>query len=527
MRVVRLSIRARLIALAGAGLIVFGSADTPRDARAQSMFPPQPGLTLERALALADARARKLNYIPGEVLIRFKKGVTGVGQQRALLALRSRPPVSAMRWLGEIALLKDPGQPNAHILAQQLSEQPEVMYAEPNYLYRKPVEREIASPPAAVGARPFLTPRPLFTPNDPDFQLQWNFARPALNMQAAWDLNEGGDPSVIVAVVDTGFTVNAQTITFPIPTGTGVVNAALPFAPSPQLPLARVRTPFDFAAFNSTNVIDFEGHGTHVTSTIAEITNNGANVAGMAFNVSIMPVKVCVGFWEVAIAFAQAGIGTRPPSDAGDCSVGDIIQGVNFAVQNGARVINISLGGGGQSLALRDALASAVANGTFVAVAMGNEFQDGNPTQFPAGFASPINGLMAVAALSRNLGRASYSSTGAHCEIAAPGGDFGVGGQAGLIFQTTLRQSDLSPFIAVPRFDRYDVTGFQGTSMASPHVAGLAALIISQNPSITPAAIEFLLRGTARDVGAEGRDQQTGFGMIEPTRAIRGQGIGR
>jgi serine protease len=234
---------------------------------------------------------------------------------------------------------------------------------------------------------------------------------------------------------------------------------------------------------------------------------------------------VCVGFWEVAIAFAQQGIGVRPPDDSGGCDNFDIIQGVRFAAENGARVINISLGGGGQSNALRDAIRDAVAQGAFVSIAMGNEFQDGDPPQFPAVFAGSINGAMAVAAINRNRNRAGYSSTGSHCEIAAPGGDF-TGGSAGLVFQTTINQSDIDDDIAVPRFDRYQLTGFQGTSMATPHVSGVAALVISQNPSITPAAVESLLRGTAEDLGAEGRDNQFGFGLVKAFNAVRGRGIG-
>jgi serine protease len=520
MRVTPLAARVRLLAAAAAAIILTVTAGAPVPVEAQARPSPGP-LTYDRVLAVRDARARGLNYIPGEVLIKFRKGVVANGHQRALNALRSRPSITALRWVGELALLRDSVEPNAHVLAKLLSAQPDVMYAEPNYIYTLPKERAFASRPFSTGARP------AFTPNDPDFNLQWNFGANVLNMRAAWDVNPGGDPDVIVAVVDTGITVDTLTLNLPIPTAGGIIVTPIPFAPSSQLPVDRFVTPFDFAVTNSPTVLDLDGHGTHVSSTIAELTDNGVGVAGVAFRVSIMPVKVCAQFWDIAIVDAASGDATRPPAGSGFCATSDIVAGVNHAVNNGARVINISLGGPGASNSLRDALANAVARGVFVSVAMGNEFNDGNPTSFPAGFADNIDGMVAVAAINRNKTRAGYSNTGPHCEIAAPGGDFAAAGAAGLIFQTTLNQDDNAFNIAIPRFDRHRLEGFQGTSMATPHVAGVAALIISQNRGISPAALERLLTGTAEDLGSPGRDNSFGFGLVKAFDATRGQGVGR
>jgi serine protease len=121
--------------------------------------------------------------------------------------------------------------------------------------------------------------------------------------------------------------------------------------------------------------------------------------------------------------------------------------------------------------------------------------------------------------------RATYSSTGSHCEIAAPGGDFEVDGRDGLIWQTTLREP--SHTTNAPVFNSFAVFGFQGTSMSAPHVSGLAALLMSQRPGITPAQIESIIRATARDIGAPGKDDEFGYGLIQPRSALFGLGIRR
>ena len=122
-------------------------------------------LTPERAAALVQSADRKLGYVPGEVLVKFKPGVTPNGQERALSVLRSRPSVRDLKWIGDVALLRDKNESDATILAFALSRQPEIAYAEPNYLYQTTA-----------------------TPNDPGFaELQWNF-RNRLHAGAAIDL---------------------------------------------------------------------------------------------------------------------------------------------------------------------------------------------------------------------------------------------------------------------------------------------------------------------------------------------------
>jgi serine protease len=476
---------------------------TERPIRAQYHgLPFEPLLSPERVAALVEALDRRLEYIPGEVLVKFQSGVTPGGQQRALMALRSRPSVGALTWTGDVALLRDDSQPDARILAAQLREQPEVAFAEPNYL-------------GFSGT----------TPNDPGYGAQWNLS--ALDMPRAWDIAPGGTPDIVVAVIDNGMTTVTQTFSMPLWTGSQMQTIQVPFATNPDLTTSRFVSPRDFA-FWSGPVLDMNGHATHVAGTIAQSTNNSLAEAGVAYNVSLMPVKACTGWWDVQFLMSASGIsGFAPVFSGTTCTTINTIAAIRYAADNGAKVINVSLIRFPNSAALRDAISYAVSRGAFVAISMGNDFENGNATNYPAAFAADIDGAMAVAAVGRSLNKAVYSNTGAYSEIAAPGGDFRDGGAAGGVVQETLVSSDSIPLSAAPRFDRYTPVPFQGTSMAAPHVAGAAALVMSRINGVTPAGVEHILRSTARDIGAPGRDPEFGFGLVQPRAALFGLGINR
>jgi serine protease len=300
------------------------------------------------------------------------------------------------------------------------------------------------------------------------------------------------------------------------------------FAVNPDINPARLLPGRDFAFFlDGEPVLDLDGHGTHVASTIAQEANNGLYGAGLAYGATILPLKACVGYWELQIIRSALGIPGYHPPDSGGCSTTAIAEAIRYAADNGAKVINLSLGGPTASQIERDAVEYAVGRGALVVAAAGNDFEDGNPVDYPAGFASQFRGLIAVGAVGRGLQRSFYSSTGSHVEVVAPGGDFRAGGPDGGVWQSTLRFADLNPSTVVfPRFDRYEEDAYQGTSMATPHVAGLGALLVAQG-IVRPGDLETLITRTARDIGAAGRDDQHGFGLIQPRAALFGLGIRR
>ena len=286
----------------------------------------------------------------------------------------------------------------------------------------------------------------------------------------------------------------------------------VPFAAAPELDApGRWVAPRDLN-WSDNNPADLDGHGTHVAGTIGQLTNNGLGVAGMAFNVRIMPVKVI----PAAIELDLFGV----PFGASDANVALAIR---YAVDNGAKVLNLSFGRSGPPAAVTEAaLRYAVSQGAFVAIAAGNEFEDGNPISTPARYGPDIDGVVSVGALGRSLSRSYYSNTGTYVELAAPGGDLRAGGAAGGILQQTFLGSAAAAF--PPRYDIFAFVPLQGTSMASPHVAGLAALLMQQGITL-PAAIEAAMKQFAQDIGAAGRDNDTGFRLIRPRETLRGLGL--
>lgn len=472
-----------------------------------------PMMPSSRAAAFIDAATQHLDYMPGEVLVKFKDGVSVSEQQRALDVSRGRPSVDSLEWAGSVAILRDGREPDPRQLATRLAAQPEVEYAEPNYIRHHQ-----------------------YTPNDPGYSArQWNFQ--AIDLPRAWDINPGATSSVIVAIVDTGVTTVNQTFTTQTWNGSAIQSINASFAMNPDMSPSKFVSPIDFVggaigSVGGSVVLDSEGHGTHVSSTVSEDTNNGLADAGVAFNAKIMPVKVCASYWDVQFSFSSGGGRGFVPIDAGGCSTAAIGQGIRYAADNGAKVINLSLGGPGSSQTELDAINYAVGKGVFVAIAAGNGFETGNSPSYPAANANSINGAMAVAATNRDGNRAYYSNTGTYVEIAAPGGDSHDSDASGngFIWQSTIRPSVSDPaFVIFPRFDAYAEVGYSGTSMATPHVCGLAALLISQGIT-SPAAIENAIKKSAKFLGTASATDKThsdefGAGLIQARAALLGMGV--
>jgi serine protease len=443
-----------------------------------------------------------LTRLPGRVLVKFRETADADARAAARATVRTAR-TSAAPWGDFEVLAIDPAlDPEA--AAATLAGRDDVEYAQADYV--------------AV---------PLYRPNDPLYGDQWNL--PAMQLEQAWDINPGASTAIIVAVLDTGVAFDTATFEFSAPAfrSQGKVYPALgtvsiPFAAAPELGAAsRYVAPRDFI-WNDNDPLDLAGHGTHVAGTIGQLTNNGVGVAGVAFNVRLMPVKVLADQWD--LIFNAPNVGTSAI----------VASGIRYAADNGAKVINMSLGFDGPATlpAIEDAMNYAVGKGAVVVVAAGNSFEDGNPVEALAEMASRINGVISVAAVGRDLTRAFYSSSRSSVEVSAPGGNIRAGGAAGGILQQTLDpvasvSDPLDAPVSVyraPRFDAFRYEAFQGTSMAAPHVSGLVALLMQQGLT-QPAAIEAAIKRYATDRGASGRDDDYGYGIVNARATLRGMGL--
>jgi serine protease len=388
----------------------------------------------------------------------------------------------------------------------------------------------------------------MMVPNDPLYKLQWNL--PLIDMERAWDIQPEAGSAITVAVLDTGTaytdaTVNANVLGFKDDNGNeypALGDVTIPYSAAPQLVTAgRIVSPRDFV-WDTTTPLDFDGHGTHVSGTIGQLTNDGIGTAGVAFNVKLMPVKVICVTWDLLFGAPDA------------CGTDDMVaQGIRYAADNGAKIINMSIGRDGPANCgalpnqagcapvIEAAIRYAVGKGVFIAIAAGNAFADGNPTQVLAEIASRVQGAVSVAAIGADTGHAYYSTTGSYIELAAPGGGGGEA-RSGWVWQQTFDYDFTDTFTlpvssyGPPRFDVMAYMGYIGTSQATPHVAGLAAMLMQQGVT-DPAAIEAALEMFATpcsetlnrcDAGvAANRNNTFGFGLIEARNTLRGLGLAK
>ena len=389
--------------------------------------------------------------VRGELIVQFRRGVSS-DQIKGLYQANDAAEVEKLYGLERTRRVSVPESAADQVL-KAFSNHPLVEFAEPNFL-------------ATTAA----------LPDDPYHSYQWNFGSTVsggINVETAWEITSG--LGATIAVLDTGIAYENHT------------DSSGTYYASPDLNITRFVPGYDFINGDE-HANDDQGHGTHVAGTIAQSTGNGIGVAGVAYNSSIMPVKV---------------LGAD-----GSGSYASIASGIRWAADQGANVINLSLGGASPSSLLQDALAYAYGLGVTIVAAAGNDGVEG--VSYPAAYDDYV---IAVSATRYDSQIAPYSNYGSSIDIAAPGGDVSVD-QNGDGFGDGILQSTFSG--ATSAFGYYF---FQGTSMAAPHVAGVAGLIASVGVT-NPDQVRALLVSTAQDRGDAGVDSLYGYGTLDAGAAV-------
>ncbi|HUW08766.1 MAG TPA: S8 family serine peptidase [Anaerolineae bacterium] len=367
-------------------------------------------------------------YVPGEVLVQWRQGVASAVALSAI-AREGLTVLEEFASLRSARLAVPEGEEWSYV--DKLGGHPLVDFAEPNYLAQ------------ATGDGSLY-------PDDPDWLKQWNMRRIAA--PEAWPLSTGA-AEVVVAVVDSGVDADHPDLTENLLPG------------------------YDFVNHDADPDDDF-GHGTHVTGILSARLNNTLGVAGLAPDISILPLKVL--------------------NDRGSGTYANISAAIQHAADSGASIISLSLGGESASAVLLQAVTNAHAAGVLLVASAGNQGRSG--VYYPARYPE----VMAIAATDHYDRWAPYSNWGAEVDLAAPGGT------------------------AADPIRSTAPGGYQweyGTSMAAPHVAGAAALMRAENPALSPDEIADILRQTADKVGQHlysgGRNVYLGFGRLNSHEALR------
>ena len=419
-------------------------------------------------LMLIPAGARAADYVPDEVIVRYAEG-TGGGVAAQVAQQAGAGPVAGLPGGSEQLQIED-GESVRETIAE-LRRDPNVRYAVPNWRAHAAAE----------------------APDDPAFKLQWNFfGTYGINVIEAWTLAEGlgapGGRGAVVAVLDSGVAYERN----------GRYRRA------PDLRRSTFVHPWDFIQ-RDRHPNDVYGHGTHVAGTIAQTTNNSIATAGIAFNAKIMPLRVLDAHGE------------------GDSAA--IARAIRYAAGHRADVINLSLEFPPEVRAAEipdvvSALHYARRRGVVVTAAAGNQ------TDIAVAYPARVSSVMAVAATTITGCQADYSNSGDDLDVAAPGGGADAPNTDSAWDAAHCNPDSMGKPIVQQTFTR-GVQHFglpriyEGTSMASPHVAAIAALLIATKrlgPHPTPRAVEEHIEATARPTD---RPDRYGAGLVDAAAALR------
>jgi len=387
---------------------------------------PSGKTTLEKEPFFDKKRDRFVEVVKGEVMVRFRKGLTDeeIGQILKTLGatvIQKNDKLNIYR-------LKIPKDVPVSEFLERHGKDGNLPLIEPNF---------IASTLAADS----------ITPNDPSFSSQWALSK--IGADLAWKVTTGR-PEIIIAILDTGIEMTHPDLRNKLLPGIDIVNGD----PDPS---------------------DDHGHGTHVAGIIAAETNNALGIAGLSWNSPLLPVKVITA--------------------SGDGAYSDVIDGIVYAADNGARVLNLSIGGYSYSQVLGNAVEYAHTKGAVIVAAGGNE--DSSDPIYPAAYPNVI-GTSATDPADQIW---SPSNQGAYIKLSAPGTD---------ILSATLNNGYATA---------------TGTSASTAHVSGVAALILSKNPDFSNTQVEQILYQTADDLGEKGLDQNFGYGRLNAAKALEVAGI--
>lgn len=481
------------------GLLILMDSGTfrnfsPEQVRAQAPPTPIPSSISQSSNtsgATSIQSTQNLIYVPGEVIVKFKPTMSSataqdVGTQelleqstgvqiseiKPLLRLEAGKRLDNVPVLNQYFKLKIPLGADVELTAQKLTQESTIEFAVPNYIGQ--IHR---------------------TPNDPGFNQQWvlkNSLNINLGFENAWDITTGS-PGVVVAVLDTGYDVD-----------------------HPDLDAKKTAIGRNFVANpDNSDIQDDEGHGTSVAGIIAAESNNGQGVTGVSWGAMIMPVKVC--------------------NNNGFCESDDVINGIYWATQNGAKVINLSLGiyaSGFGRIMWQDAVNSAHSAKVIVVASAGNNVQQLDNTDATHYVPAELDHVIVVGATNKDdkVCVPNWYGYSANCKWGCPipggigcniGNDPPWGSGYGSLLDIVAPGS--SDILTTANGGGY-ISDFGGTSASAPIVSGLAALMLSVKSDLTPDNVEQIIKNTAHRIGPLSpvpHSLSSGYGRINAYEALR------